>query len=492
MFGRIALALTVGLAGAQAQSIPDRPEKLAFAPLAFKAPRAADHKARLKNGIPVYLSVAEQEASPLVRITVSWRGGAYLDPAGREGLAQLFGAQLARGGTAKLSAEALEDRLEALSASLSSACGDTSGSLALQVLQQDLDEGLDLLMQVLTQPAFGADRLDLAKRQARQALGRRNDAVTSIASYQMPFLLQGEAHFTAKDPTAASLDALSRADLKAFHARLLHPSNLVVTVSGRGSRKALLAKLDAGLGALKAGAEARVSPAVPAPDFARKPGIYVCDKDAPQAMVQWAFPGMRRTDPDWHAAMVMNQLLGASGFTSRLMKKIRSDEGLTYGVRTALGPGPHYRGDLSGSMQTKNRSVAYALRLALQEMRRLCDEPVPAEELKVIQDNLVEAFPAQWGGRQAVVTRFAEEALVGWPEDAWADFRERVQKVTPADVQRLARRLLVPGQLVILAVGKASEMEAGDADHPGRLADLAPLPLVRLPLRDPQTLKPLN
>ncbi|MFZ4514206.1 MAG: M16 family metallopeptidase, partial [Geothrix sp.] len=215
-------------------------------------------------------------------------------------------------------------------------------------------------------------------------------------------------------------------------------------------------------------------------------------KDAPQAMVQWAFPGLRRTDPDWHAALVMNQLLGASGFTSRLMKKIRSDEGLTYGVRTALGAGPHWRGDLTGSMQTKNRSVAYALRLALEEMRRMRDEAPAAEELKVIQDNLIEAFPAQWSGRQAVAARFAEEALVGWPEDWWVDFRAKVQKVTPADVRRLAQRLLHPDQLVILAVGKASDMEAGDGDHPGKLADILPLPLVRLPLRDPQTLKPLN
>ncbi len=492
MFARTALALVLGATGVLAQSIPDRPEKLAFAPVTFQIPRAAEHKARLKNGIPVYLSVAEKEASPLVRITITWRGGSYLEPKGREGLAQLFGAQLARGGTATLSAEKLEDRLEGLAASLGSSCGDTSGNLSLTVLEQDLDEGLGLMLQVLTEPGFAQDRLDLAKRQQKQGLGRRNDAVTSIASYQLPFLLHGETHFASQDPTAASLDALTRDDLKAFHARLLHPSNLVVTVSGRGSRKALLAKLDAGLGALKAAPGAQVSPAIPAPTHVRKPGIYVTDKDAPQAMVQWAFPGLRRTDPDWHAALVMNQLLGASGFTSRLMKKIRSDEGLTYGVRTALGAGPHWRGDLTGSMQTKNRSVAYALRLALEEMRRMRDEAPAAEELKVIQDNLIEAFPAQWSGRQAVAARFAEEALVGWPEDWWVDFRAKVQKVTPADVRRLAQRLLHPDQLVILAVGKASDMEAGDGDHPGKLADILPLPLVRLPLRDPQTLKPLN
>ena len=143
-------------------------------------------------------------------------------------------------------------------------------------------------------------------------------------------------------------------------------------------------------------------------------------------------------------------------------------------------------------MQTKNRSVAYALRLAMVEMQKLRDEVVPTEELQVIKDNLVEAFPSQWGSRQAVAGRLTEEVLLGAREDWWVDFREKVQAITPAEVQRLARQLLVPERLVILAVGKTSEMEPGDPDHPVRLAEIAKLPLVRLPLRDALTLKPLN
>jgi len=492
MFSRIALTLVLGAPSAFSQAIPARPEKLTFAPLAFQVPRVKEHKAKLRNGIPVYLSVSAKEASPLVRVSLSWRGGAYLDPKGQEGLAQLFGAQWVQGGTLKQDAAKLEDRLEGLSASLTSACGDTSGNLSLQVLEQDLETGLGLMQQVLTEPAFAKDRLDLAKRQQRQALSRRNDAVTAIAGYQMAFLLYGEDHFASAEPTGASLEAITPDDLKAFHQRLLHPGNLVVTVTGRGDRQAILDRLNAGLGTLKAGPQAQLSRPVPAPTHTRRPGIYLTDKDAPQAMVQWAFPGLRRSDPDWHAALVMNQILGASGFTSRLMKKIRSDEGLTYGVRTALGPGPHWRGDLSGSMQTKNRSVAFALRLAMAEMQRLKEEAPSVEELKVIQDNLVEAFPSQWASRQAVVGRFAEEALVGWPEDWWAQYREKVQAVTPADVQRLARKLLVPDQMVLLVVGKAADIEPGDPDHPGRLAEVAKLPFSRLPLRDPQTMKAVN
>jgi zinc protease len=347
-------------------------------------------------------------------------------------------------------------------------------------------------MQSLEGPAFSQDRLDLAKRQARQALSRRNDAVTSIASYQFNFLLFGERHFTSADPTAASLDGITREDLKAFHARLLHPANLVVSVSGAFDRKAMLDKLNRSLGALKPGPEAKPSPKVPAPEFPRVPGIYVTDKEAPQAMVNWAVPGLRRSDPDWHAAYVMNQLLGGPGFTSRLMKTIRSNEGLTYGVYTSLGTGAFWQGDVVGRMQTKNRSVAYALRLALVEMQKLKDAPAPEDELRVIKEGIIESFPSQWASRQAVASRFAEEALQGWPEDWWTDFREKIQAVTSADVQRMAKKYLDSSKLVILAVGKAAEIEAGDPDHAGTLQETAKLPFLRLPLRDPQTMKPVK
>jgi len=492
MSTRVATALVLGSGLLLAQAIPPRPENLTFAPVVFKTPLAKELKSKLKNGISVYFAPNGLEGTPLVRITVGWRGGGYLDPKGKEGLAQLFGSQLVQGGNAKLEPAKLEDRLEAMAATLTASCGDTSGGISLQVVDKDFDAGLELLMQSLESPAFSQDRLDLAKRQARQALSRRNDAVTSIASYQFNFLLFGQNHFASADPTTASLDGITREDLKAFHARLYHPANLVVSVSGAFDKKAMLEKLNRSLGTLKPGPEAKASPKIPAPDFPRAPGIYLTAKDAPQAMVNWAVPGLRRSDPDWHAAYVMNQLLGGPGFTSRLMKTIRSNEGLTYGVYTSLGAGAHWQGDVVGRMQTKNRSVAYALRLALAEMQKLKDAPAPEDELRVIKEGIIESFPSQWSGRQAIASRFAEEAIQGWTEDWWADFREKIQAVTAADVQRMAKKYLALDKLVILAVGKASEIEAGDSDHPGAFKDVAKLPFLALPLRDPQTMLPIK
>jgi len=146
MIRRATFTILLGAATALAQDIPDRPEKLRFAPIRFQTPRAQDYKAKLRNGIPAFIVPNVKEGTPLVRVSVSWRGGAYLDPKGKEGLAALFGSQLTQGGTAKLEAARLEDRLEVLAATLTSSCTETSGSVSLQVLDKDLGEGLDLLM----------------------------------------------------------------------------------------------------------------------------------------------------------------------------------------------------------------------------------------------------------------------------------------------------------------------------------------------------------
>ncbi|MCL1892704.1 MAG: insulinase family protein, partial [Holophagaceae bacterium] len=313
---------------------------------------------------------------------------------------------------------------------------------------------------------------------------------TSIAGYQMSHLLRGENHYSVRNSTQASINSITRDDLVAFHSRIMHPSNFIITLTGKFDRKPVLDALNTVLGSLKPNKEAQVSPKIPAPEYTRKPGIYVVNSaNAPQAMVQWAFPGMRRSDPDWHAAVVMNHILGGS-FTSRLMAKIRSDEGLTYGIRTSLGTGVNWTGDLTGSSQTSNNTVAYLLRLALAEMEKLKKEPLTTTALQTVKNGLIESFPTQWS-KSGRVSMFASEAANGWPEDWWVNYREKIQAVTPADVQKMANRLLNMNNLIILAVGQADQMEAGDHDRPGQLKDVLPLPLQRLPLRNPMTGQPM-
>jgi len=490
MLGRIILSIVVGVSFLSAQAIPDRPEKITFPQLSFQVPKAKDYKASLKNKIPVYISDNASNA-PIINVSIHWRGGGYMEPTGKEGLAGCYGSLLASSGSTKLEIEKQEDILDNLAASINSNCGPTDGSISMRCLAKDFDQVFGLMMDTFNHPAFLQNRLDLNKRRTRQALLLRNNEVTMIASYQMGHLLRGEDHFSVRSSTPASIDSITREDLLAFHSRIKHPSNFIVTVSGKFDRRPVMDKLNATIGSMKASKDAQVSPKIPAPEFTRTPGIYVVDRaNAPQAVVQWASPGMRRGDTDWYAAVVMNQILGG-GFTSRLMAKIRSDEGLTYGIRTALGEGANWTGDFTGNAQTSNNTVAYLMKLALAEMDKLKKVALTNDELKAVKEGLIDSFPSQWA-KSAIVGRFASEAMDGWPEDWWINYREKIQAVSAADVQRMANRLLDMDKMIVLAVGQASVIEAGDHDRKVLLKDILPLPMQRMPLRDPMTGKPMN
>lgn len=471
-----------------AQQIPPRPEALTYKSITFRPPAAKDHKAVLKNGIPVYL--VPDSSIGLVRVDLIIRGGGYLEPAERIGLAQAFGSQWRAGGTLKTKAEDLDEQLAFLAASLNSSCSATQASLRLQVLEKDLAEGLRLMREVMSEPAFAQDRLDLMKKSMVQGIETRNDSVQGIAAYQAPLLLFGERHFSGRQVTAAGIEAITAADLKAFHSRLMHPANMVLAVSGKFDRAAMTALLEEGFGRLKPLPGAAVSPAVPAPDHERKPGIYLSSKDVPQSLVFVALPGLRRSDPDWFPALVANEILGGGTMSARLMKKLRSDEGLTYGINSIFSQGPYFRGDWTVQFQTKNRSVAYALRLVNEQIERIKNEPVSDDDLKLVKGYLIDGYPNQFESSQAVAAGFANDAAIGWPEGYSATFRENVQAVTKADIQRVARKYFDLAKAVILVSGNTAEAQIGDEkDHPGPLKDVFSLPLIPLPLRDPKTMK---
>lgn len=492
MLTRIALAALVGATTLSAQAIPDRPEKIAVKPITFQVPKVKDARIKLKNGIMAYL-VPDPAGQPLVNVTLLVKGGTFLDPVGKEGACAMMGNLLRAGGTTKTPADKLDEKLDFLAANLNAFMGETGANLNLDLLAKDLKEGLGLMLEVLTEPAFQQDRMELAKKNIRQSLERRNDDTTTIERYQQGLLVRGEKHYTNRFTTAASLDAITREDLKALHARLLTPANMAVAVSGNFDRKAVEKLLNETIGSLKAGKDAKVSPKVPAPEHTIQPGIYVCEKDVNQGRVTLHLPGLRQTDADWPAVTVMNDILGGGGFTARLVKKIRSDEGLAYSVGSYFNPGQFYTGSFTALFQTKVPTVAYGVRLTLAEMERIKREPVTEDELKVTKGSIIDGFPDTFGTKAIVAQVFLSMDNTGLPETYYETLRDRIKAVTVADVQRVAQKYLTAEKAAILVVGgKGADLEAGDKDHPGKLSEVTKLPVVKLPLRDPLTMKPIK
>jgi predicted Zn-dependent peptidase len=483
-------ALLLALGGpvslAQAQEIPARPDQLAFKPLVFTPPTAGDYRVVLKNGMVAY--VAEDKALPLVNIAITLRTGSYLEPSGKEGLAGFTGSQIRRGGSASLTADELDERFDFLAAQASTGIGPTAGSASLNCLADNLDEALKLFVEMLRSPRFQEDRLALAKEQALQDMKKRNDDSGDIESREWNVLLSGESHFTNRFTTEASVKAITRDDLAAFHRRFFHPANMIAAVSGALPRAEMIRRLTDAFGNWPGpGAAVPPPPGTIAP---AAPGLYRMQKDVNQGRVSIGLPTVKRDSPDQYPLEVMNEILGGSGFTSRITKTVRSDEGLAYSAGSGLTIGVYYPGRFRATFQSKSRTVAYATQLVLEEIKKMRSAPVSEEELTTIKNNLVQTFPGTFASKAQAMGIFASDEYTGREPFYWKTYRDRIQAVTAADVQRVAATYLVPEKMIVLVVGDQKEIDLGDPKHDVKLAALAPGGKVTtLALRDPLTMK---
>ena len=186
-----------------------------------------------------------------------------------------------------------------------------------------------------------------------------------------------------------------------FHRKYVHPANMIAAVSGSFSRAAMIQKLEAAFANWPGTAPA--VPPVPSEIQTAAPGVYRIQKDVNQGRVSIGLPSVRRGDPDAYALEVMNEILGGSGFTSRITKTVRSDEGLAYSAGSGLGFGVYYPGSFRAEFQSKSRSVSYAASLVLQEIKGMREKPVTAEELDTIKRNLIETFPSTFNSKAQTV-----------------------------------------------------------------------------------------
>ena len=464
------------------------PSQLRFPELTFAPPKASDHTHVLPSGVTAI--VVEDHALPLVDVTVLIRAGAYLEPAGKEGLADAVGSLLRSAGAGDLAASDFDEELDFLAANMGSSLGSTTGAAEFNCLTKDFDRVLELFVSMLRSPRFDADRFEVYRARELQRLGRRNDRAEAIEAREWNRIVRGDNWHSADRTTKASVESLTRDDLLAFHKQWIHPRNFVLAIAGDVETKAVLEKISAAFADWPAGGE--VAPAIPTSSTTPKPGLYLVDKtDVNQGRVTMGHLAVKRDHPDYHALVVMNHILGGGGFTSRIMSRVRSDKGLAYSAGSSLRLGKTDSGTFSIGFQSKTESVAEAAATALAEVDRIRAEPVTPQELSIAIEYLVGVFPRFFASASGVASTFADDVLTPRPDGFYETYRDKIKAVTAADVQRVAKEHLDRSKLAILAVGPVEGMLAGNPDAPSfSLEKLSPVDQVtRVPLPDPESLE---
>lgn len=467
--------------------IPAHPRDLKYPPLDYTPPQRERYRHVLSNGAVAYL--VEDHDLPLINVSTLIRTGIYLEPATKEGLAVLTGNLIRSGGAGTKTAEQFDEAADFIAANLSSSISDTQGSATLNCLKKDIDRGLGLYFDMLRLPRFQEDRLALAKSQVLQQMERRNDSTDAIEAREWGRLMRGANHFTTKYSTKASVESLTRDDLVAFHKQFYQPGGLIFAVSGDFSTPEMIAKLEAAMAGWPASKAAL--PPVPKPDFTPVAGVYVVNKpDVNQGRVRIGHVGVTRDNPDIYAIDIMNDVLGGSGFTSRIMSRVRSDEGLAYSAGSVFGQGVYYPADFHAAFQSKSMTTAQAVDIVMEEINRIRTSKISAEELETAKNSAIETFPRAFATAAQIAGTFAQDEYTNRPADYWDKYRERVRAVTAADVQRVAQKYLQPDKLVVLVVGNIEDIAKGNPDKPEHsLAKIAgQTPIHRIPLPDPMTM----
>ncbi len=407
----------------------------------------------LKNGIVIFLQ--EDHELPFVSGEVLIPGGLRdVDPS-QAGLIGIYSQAWRTSGTAKMDGDAMDDLLEAKAAHIETAGDDDSTALSWDSLKGDSDQVFSLAMDLLFQPKFSQEKLQLAQQQEATAIVRRNDDEDEIAEREAAKLVYGVNSPYTRQPELATVAKVTLADLEAWHDRTLK-GKLIVGISGDFDPIAMEAKVRAVFEPLPP-----VTPEPPRHDeFAGpKPGAYFIDKqDVDQSNVQIVGIGIDRHNPDVPALVIMDEILGG-GFGSRLFLKVRTQLGLAYAVGGGFNLPYDHPGTFRVEVLTKSVSTVDATKAAEAEIAGLNTKPFTEAELQRAKDDILNSFLFRYDTRDKILAERERLEFYGYPADYLETYRAALEKVTLANLTAVAKKYIHPEKLAVLVVGNGPEIK---------------------------------
>jgi zinc protease len=408
----------------------------------------------LPNGMVIFLQ--EDHELPLISGIARVRGGSREVPAKKTGLIDIYGEVWRTGGTKTQTGDQLDDFLEARAAKVETGGNADSTTISLSCLKDDFNDVFKAFAELLREPEFRDDKVDLAQKEEFDSISRRNDSVDQISARESAKLAYGADSPYAREAEYATVAGITRQDLVDWHHAYVAPNNIILGIAGDFDGVAMEAKLRQAFGTWAKGQpwkkpEIQFHPA--------KPGYYlVAKEDVNQSNVRMVALGTTRDNPDYYAIQVFNEAFGG-GFTSRLFRNIRTAQGLAYSVGGGIGTAFDHPGMLRLGVGTKSVTTVEAIQAMYAQIDDLSKDPISTDEIQKAKDTILNSFVFNFDSPDKVLRERMAYEFYGYPADFLERYRQGIEKVVAADVSRVSTKYLHKDQLAVLVIGNTAEFD---------------------------------
>ena len=450
-----ALAAAVAAPALAAQDVRTEVQSLRYPALRFNPP--TPKRLTLSNGVPVYL--LEDHALPTLAVQIVSRRGVANVPDSLWGVAWQADGMLRTGGTTRLTPDSVDKLLEFYAINLFISTDHEQSTASVSGLARYRDQMLDLAFEVLRTPRNDTSRIRVTVGQQQESWRRRNDQPGPVLGRAWSQVVLGDHPLGRSLVTPDELAGFTPERFRWVQERLFCPQNLLIGVSGDFQERDLVRKLEAllrGWPACKPGLRD-----LPPVQYATGPKVVLVEKDVNQTNIRMGHPvPVRIADsPEYFASQVADFLLGGSGFTSRMLQRVRSDSGFAYSAFSSWGAEVDRDAVFFAGAQIRAEKTVAGLTLMRDVIRSMRTDPPTARDVQLARDNEVNSFVFRFESASQIVGQQLAYAVDGLPADWFDVYLRGIQAVTPEAVRQASERHLKPDELVMVIVGKPAAFD---------------------------------
>lgn len=429
------------------KALPSSYKEISFPEFTYVAPHPKEYRVQLDDSITGYVVV--DRSLPLISFSMFFKEATIPSNIKETAALELLSPMFRRGGSSDISANALDDSLEFISASVHGGLGSYYSKISIDCLSKNFEEMLSLSKSVFTKPGFDEKQLEIQKTSYITAYKRRFDNPASILS-----ALRSKVNYASSprlwNPTVEEYQSVSKKDLEQFGKTKFSANRIVFALAGDIEKDSALVLLKKYFADWKKSSKRDLTPSIL---LLKKPGVYAVEKDITQANISMNQPFVKRPHPDYYPTAVASFILGGGSFSSRLTSKIRSEEGLAYSVYSHAGNNYNDTALTTIALQTKAESAFYAIQLIIQEIEKLSKEGPSAEELELAKKTLIESLPSMFDSPSSIASIFAADEIVGKSKDHYLEYVKAINAVTPEQIKAMTAKYFDPQKMTISIVG---------------------------------------